>query len=411
MFKGFTISLLLSLTVMGTTSPEGFISGSAKVVIPTRGKRLYLAGLKNDRISEGTHDDIYAKSLVLSDGNTKICIVALDIIGLSMYHTLRLRELIKDIGTIDPENVILTCTHQHSGPDTIGLWGPTQFESGVDKDFLKILYEKIVESTKKAESNLEPAIFKVGSIAIPEGVSKNSREPEMIDRNLSVIRIESTSNRSIATLLNFSAHPEVLWSDNHLITADYPCYVYQVLEEKIGGEVLFVNGALGGMVTTDNAEHTFEEAERIGKTIANKALEALESAEMVSAPRITIRKAKVEIPLENQYFITLMDAGVLPKEPFNKGNVVTEVNYIKIGEDIEIATFPGEALPKLGFMVKDRMKAKYKFIFGLANDELGYILHEDDFDRELYDYERSMSVGRKAGTVILNAIMDLMRQK
>jgi len=84
-----------------------------------------------------------------------------------------------------------------------------------------------------------------------------------------------------------------------------------------------------------------------------------------------------------------------------------QVNYIKIG-DAQIATFPGEVLPKLGFRVKDAMESKYKFVFGLANDELGYILAEEDFNKELYKYEKSMSIGSKIGTMTTEALTKML---
>ena len=51
------------------------------------------------------------------------------------------------------------------------------------------------------------------------------------------------------------------------------------------------------------------------------------------------------------------------------------VRLIQIGE-AQIATYPSEVLPKLGFQIKSAMDVKYRFIFGLADDELGYILDD-----------------------------------
>jgi hypothetical protein len=254
---------------------------------------------------------------------------------------------------------------------------------------------------------MEPAILKLASIQVPEGVSRNVREPELIDRELSLLKVDSSSGETIATLINFTAHPETLWSDNVLVTADYPGYVYRDVEEKLGGVALFVNGALGGMVTVDSQANTFEEAERIGTTIAEKAIEAAQKAEVQEKARIVFKKAKIEATLENPGLKELIEAQILVQEPFIDGKGQTEVNFIQIG-DAQIATFPGEALPKLGLRVKDKMNAKYKFIFGLANDELGYILPEEDFNRDLYKYEKSMSVGSEIGTITTEKLLMLI---
>ena len=87
--------------------------------------------------------------------------------------------------------------------------------------------------------------------------------------------------------------------------------------------------------------------------------------------------------------------------------IPTVVRLIQIGE-ARIATYPGEVLPKLGFQVKSAMDAKYRFIFGLADDELGYILDDQDFGREPYEYESSMSVGPTIGSLATNTLLDLL---
>lgn len=397
-FTFFTASTILATTLR---------AGAAKRVI-TPEMNVYLAGLGNNRLSVGVHDDIYARCLMLNDGETTIGIVSLDLIGLTMQHTLKIRQLISNVG-IEGENIILTCTHQHSGPDTIGLWGPNESESGVDPKYIEYVYGHIVESIKEAERNMEPAILKLASAQVPEGVSRNVREPELIDRELSLLKVDSPSGKTIATLINFTAHPETLWSDNLLVTADYPGYVYRDVEEKLGGVALFVNGALGGMVTVDSKSNSFEEAERIGSTVAEKAIEAAQRAEVQENVKIVLKKGKIQVPMENPGFMALMEAGILPEELLIDGKVRTEVNLIEIG-DAQIATFPGEALPKLGLKAKKEMKAKYKFIFGLANDELGYILPEADFNLELYKYEKSMSVGPRIGTMTVEKLLMLISE-
>ncbi|MEK7396999.1 MAG: neutral/alkaline non-lysosomal ceramidase N-terminal domain-containing protein [Candidatus Poribacteria bacterium] len=402
-----TVSLVFSLFIMASYGvfASDLKAGAAKRIITPK-MSVYMAGLAENRVSNGVHDDLYARCLLLGDENTMIGFVSLDIIGLTRWYVLKIKDDLKKAG-INADNVIITCTHQHSGPDTLGIWGKSEMESGVNPEYMDFLCKQIFDAISEAYANIQPVVIKLSSIAVPEGVSENSREPKLIDRELSLMKVDSKSGNTIATLVNFTAHPETLWSDNHLLTADYVHYVYHDVDKKFGGITLFINGALGGMVSVDSKAHTFEEAERIGTTVAQKAIESVTMAETQKNTDIIIKKAELGIPMENDGFKQLMEIGVFKNYLYENGKIKTEVNYIKIG-DAQIATFPGEVLPKLGFKVKGEMKSKYKFIFGVANDELGYILAEEDFNKELYRYEKSMSIGSKIGTMTTEALIYMM---
>ena len=386
--------------------------GAAKRVI-TPQMPVYLAGLKNNRLSIGVHDPLYARSVVFEDGKTRLGLVSLDLIGLIRQDVQSIQEKLREAG-VETDHTILTCTHVHSGPDTIGLWGPNELTSGVNPDYMEYLREQIVACVLEAQRVMQPAKLRLGQAEIPtKGVSRNVRAPNLIDRTLGFMQFVDTKGKSIANVVNFTAHPEVLWSDSKYITADYVASVYREVDSKLGGTTLFINGALGGMVTVDNRDedgedkNTFSEAERIGNIVAQKAIEAAANAQEQESGDIAFLHEAVRVPMENPGFLMLTEAGILPKEMFRNGYVETEVNVIQIG-DAQIATFPGEVLPKLGLRVKDAMTVPYKFVFGLANDELGYIIPAEDFSNELYNYERSMSVGSQIGPATTEKILELL---
>jgi hypothetical protein len=89
------------------------------------------------------------------------------------------------------------------------------------------------------------------------------------------------------------------------------------------------------------------------------------------------------------------------KRKMESGSVNTEMHFLDIGGKLQILTNPGEALPKVGFALKELLKAKYKMLIGLACDEIGYILPKEDFGTPLYSYESSMSLGPKTANILL----------
>jgi hypothetical protein len=68
------------------------------------------------------HDDLTATTLALDDGNSKVIIVALDLLFLHRETVNRVREGIREKLGIPGRNILLCCSHTHSGP---AAWAPS----------------------------------------------------------------------------------------------------------------------------------------------------------------------------------------------------------------------------------------------------------------------------------------------
>lgn len=392
----------------GALSATALEAGAAKrVVTPT--VPVYLAGLRSPRLSDGVHDDLYARALALSEGTTTAILVGVDVIGVPRPYVERAKALLIARG-VPAENLIVCATHQHSGPDTIGLWGPSETETGVHPAFVEQLIQGVVEAAEEAFRTRKTATVFLGVTTIPDGVARNVRVPGYHDKEVRTLRFVGEDNVTVGTLVNFTAHPEVLGSENTKIAADYPAYVYRLLDGVLGGVTLFLNGALGGMVTTDESERTFAEAERIGTLVAEAALAATRAGKPLEGNQLLVRKRVFSVPVENERFQMAAAMGVIPI-PWDatNGKIETEVNLLRLGL-VTMATIPGELLPKLGFRLIDAIRetGAVPFLLGLANDELGYILAEEDFDDPLYRYESSVSVGRAIGPAVMEHLKALL---
>ncbi len=398
--------ILALVALLNFTIKAEFLAGVGRVDITPR-KPVFLAGLGNNRKSEGVHDPIYATSLFLTDGKTKLLLVSLDLIGLLYPDVEEIRKEVVKKYDIQETDIVIASSHLHSGPDTLGLWGPDMFTSGVDEEYCQSLKKGIVESIMKALTSSQPVILEV-SQAEEKEVAYNAREEGLIDPTVLALFIKSKNGRPLATVVNYACHPEVLWSDNHLITSDFVHYLRKSIEEsEMGGIVLFFNGALGGMVTPRVKEHSFQEAQRVGEAIARKVKESVKNAQVIDKQYIIHKVAKIKLPVDNSKFILAAEAGIL-KRQMKAGGVDSEIHFIDIGGTLQILTNPGEALPKVGFALKALLKSTYKGIIGLACDEIGYILPPEDFNTDLYSYERSMSLGEKTASILLERAKGLV---
>jgi putative sterol carrier protein len=54
------------------------------------------------------------------------------------------------------------------------------------------------------------------------------------------------------------------------------------------------------------------------------------------------------------------------------------------------------------------MTGDVKCIFGITQDELGYIMSREDYGLKLYDYESSMSINPEMGYLLVNALQPMI---
>lgn len=381
------------------------------IITPSLEQPVYLAGFGNNRRAQVVHDELFARSLAIQTGQITLVLVALDLIG---FFRQDVYEVIHAVRQSHPAvEIVIASTHTHHGPDTMGLWGPDTKTSGVDDQYMSILKQKIAETIIASLSHLRPASIKWASVHVP-GLVKNARNPEILDEELTLAQFCSDET-PLVTLFNFPCHPEVLWEHNPNITSDYVHSLRGEVEKRTGAPCIFFSGALGGMMTPDVRDHSFEEAEQVGRKLAGEGLKAL-GAVSSQQPVISCRRCEIKAKLTNILYKLAFRRKLLPDGRDKKGYIHTEVSLIKIG-GLWLAAVPGELLPKLGLQLKVWMKesgAQVAGVIGLANDELGYILPGEDFKypwnpfRPGNHYEETNSIGKEIAPQVMNGIRSLL---
>ncbi len=391
------------------------------IITPSLDRPVYLAGFGQNRRAETIHDDLTVRAVAINDSTRTIVLCALDLIGFfrkDVYEIIETLKVSETFGVLSPD-IIISSLHPHHGPDTMGMWGPDDKTSGVDPVYFAELKNKIVATILASLENMQPVSgMKVTSMHFP-GLAKNARNPEVVDDELVMAQFVARDNISCyLTLVNFPCHPEVLWEHNPHITADYPGYLRKEVERQTSAPCIFLSADLGGMMTPDVKDHSFEEAHFMGKALAEQGLIALSKASVLHEPfTVSLQKKEIKVKLTNLLFKFAMRRGLFPDIRDKKGFIHSEVNLLKIGP-LWFATVPGELLPKLGMALKADMRAAgagSAGVIGLANDELGYILPKDEFRypinpfRPGRHYEETMSVSKEIGPVIMAAVRELIR--
>lgn len=401
---------LCALLIAAMTLPASaqLYAAAGKIDI-TPDRSVFIAGYGSNRKSEGVHDPLWARCLVLKNGSETIALVSCDLIGLIRLHVTTIRSMVR---SVPAARLLIGSTHTHSGPDTYGQWGPNFATSGVDKPWLENTLKRIAELVEQTAAGLKPAKVRFGSVKEVNDCSVNARVKQFIDTELAAMQVRDASNGVIATLVNFACHPEVL--NNKQITSDFPHWLRQDVEAKFGGIAIYMNGAQGGMVTADIKNEddypkgeAWPEAERIGKTLARKTIECLEGAADSANTQLTFGQRIFRVRMENPAFRLLIKNGVLPGGLLDGEDVQTEVSRFTVGA-AEFITLPGEVLPNIGLYLKSKMTGMPKFQLGLTGDALGYILTPQDFVMKLYAYEARTSVGPDMGRLMEENLLSLI---
>ncbi|MGE0104719.1 MAG: neutral/alkaline non-lysosomal ceramidase N-terminal domain-containing protein [Blastocatellales bacterium] len=408
---------------------------------------IYLAGFGDKRLATGRHDDLWARTVVLDYGETRIAVVVVDFIG---YYSegayFGINHINKMIDSkLGIQEVLLASTHSHEGPDTIGPWGDGPLKDGKYPKYLRFVDRQIARSIEQAARNLQPARIRLGvtdpskSPSIAGMQTRTSgRPPHFFDQELRMMQFVGTSGRgrTIATIVNWNTHPESMEDKNTILTSDFPHAIRQEIERKYGGTALYINGAIGaaeiiGDTNNKNRDRirfdgkdfplneksnrpvfTFERTEAIGRDVARAAIEALDRGEWSRSNRLQVRKADLKGPMDNQGYLLLTRLGVFDTLPVSEDGSIpefrTSIYAIDLG-DAQIVTTPGELFPEVFYgvakfkrsdcpaadtgappepSIRDAMTARYRFMFGLCPDELGYIVPRYDWRREPVDLEK-----------------------
>jgi len=388
------------------------------VITPSLKQPVFLAGFDKNRRATGIHDDLFVRALALCTPGQTLFLCSLDLIG---FFRQDIQEIIRRVcdhltGLLKPE-ILIASLHPHDGPDTMGLWGPDDHTSGVDPLYLAEVKGKAVQtilSALSAATKESPAMKSI-CLSVP-GLARNARNPEILDDELTALQFLDEGGQLLVSLFDFPCHPEVLWEHNTRISADYVGYLRQEVEAATGAPCIFFSGALGGMMTPDVKDHSFTEAERIGRALAKAGLDALGNAAGLPVTEISVRKHTISVKLTNILYKFAFRRKLLPDARDPHGRITSEVNLIKIGP-AWFATIPGELLPKLGLTLKEKMKAAGALVPGvicLANDELGYILPAEDFHFPLNPfkpgkhYEETNSISKAIGPAVMQAVQNLL---
>ena len=438
---GFYITLILTyITIIFSTT----LSFSQKSESPVNsGRRVFKAAVvKIDitpetpqflagygaRQSNGIHDHIFHRIVVLDDGITQFLLVSSDNgkMDISLYDEVA--ALLVDQCKIKKENFWWSVTHTHSAPE-VGKPGlseifmPERYKQPVAVEYTDFMVRKLIEGVKEALRKLTPADIGVGwgysraninrrAIDIDGKASLGLNPDGAVDHRIGVLRIGRLDGTPIAIIANYPIHGSVLGGANLLISGDAPGIVSEYVEEKTGAPMLFINGAAGNLAPIYSG-YPNPKAAHLGQfrvLLGDKILEAVKKiSSTTNDVNLFTGSMMVETPKKSEigWPAYLEDYIRVNKDGINMIRI--PVRFLKINDDIAIWSAPLELFCEISNEIRDLSPFTYTFYFGYTNGNLRYLPTESEWTHGGYEPSGSPFTS-SADNDLTKAVLNYLRK-
>ncbi|MFO1029783.1 MAG: hypothetical protein U1F60_01775 [Planctomycetota bacterium] len=361
----------------------------------------YLAGFDLARTSTRVSSPLRVRVFVFGGAARWFAIVGLDNLGVMREDVDWLKAGVPGFANGD---VFVCASHTHAGPDLIGLWGWYLLSSGRDRDYLARVRVAMAEAIAEARALAAPARLVHGQARLPvHGLVKNANRAEVFDRRVHVVSAFARADgRPLGSVLHLACHPEVMPRRNTAISADFVGVLCDQWRARGHGQAVFVNGALGAMISPEVQPRDEVGVQAFGEQACTLCELALAKASPLPVDAVEVARADVYLPMTTMGFRLGRLTTVLQRELYD-GAARSTVGWLRLGA-FEAIAVPGEVEPALAELLRADLCRPDLVLFGLCDDEVGYLLRAQEAADPEFAYERSMSACGDAGERVRAAL-------
>lgn len=376
-----------------------------------------------NRMSIAVRDPLKARAAAFELDGQKVVIVSCDLIGVTREIVETVKHDIGQCAGLAADQIMVHCTHSHSGPNTGGYvgWG------NIDEPYLTILPGRIVQACLGALERLHAVTF-AHSLQPCEGIGLNREQdqdappldqclrddwrpakPELTDTVCHVLTCrDATSNKLDGFMAYFGCHPVVCCSSTRYLHGDFAGVAMNLLERENPGSVgLFLQGAQGdvnscvvhkpeqeALLALDIVAARFANAVRKGlhgatpqsiDTIRNTSImhpftsrllssthiqkKIVEQEKIVTAPGASDSDRSVRMAVVLLYTLRKLAASLEHGEDLSQQT--GEVQGIRLGP-VTLLGAPFEIMQAIKNDVVASAQAPIPLVMGLTNGSMGY---------------------------------------
>ena len=326
------------------------------------------------------HDFLQINALVLQAAGPALGVAAVDGIGVGpMLVDAVADKLAADGSALTREGLLISASHSHGG-------GLCCFQEGLVAELVLGTYSPerldsaaglIAGALRQAEHRLARARFAVGRGDVSEYQENRSIEGGYADPEMRVLYVESLEGVPVAWLINWAAHPTVLYDAKGELGRgrDFPGGLTGELQRISGSAVpvLYINAAAGNVGPVwPEAETYGEGAMLMGRALAGRAVELVSGTRFQYEAAFGVTLKPSPLPLS------------LPGTIVPSGSTLTEVRF----NDMVWLGVPGETCSQIGRTLTELAYARgagQVWLIGYTNDYLGYHPHEEEYFQGTYE--------------------------
>ncbi|HBL40399.1 MAG TPA: hypothetical protein DDY98_02055 [Ruminococcaceae bacterium] len=410
------------------------------------------------KLATNVYDDQRVRTVAMSDGRGITVFASLDAFGLANSEVQKIRGMLASYAKANNiKSINISTLHQHSCVDTYGMNGDLlnafflggirnllglKNPSGQNEAFMNNLYTKVQESVKEAVSNMKQGKLYYGNIDISEYI-RDKRDPQVIDGNMNRLRFVPNGGGREIWLINQAIHCVGLGAAGRNVTGDYPYYMEKYINEKGNADFILIQVAelaissqyepIDKLPVDQNlvaiGGDGYARLALFGEALGKKACAIQDSEELT--PSIDYASQAFTVNTENNILLLAAKCGLLTntivRAGIGKYKVVSEVGFVQFGNRIAVVIAPGELAAEIAYggamraseswtgtswnfpSFKDTMKDKKVLVFGLTNDQIGYMLTDNSWHSFLCENEEIVAAGSTAGSEFTAAFYALYR--
>lgn len=437
------VILLMVFIVPICSVSRGALKGGCARVDITPPLGITLIGSKGQP-SDAVMDELYAKALVLSDGDHTVALLSADLLYTPLEEITRpVRDIVESKTGIPGRNVMVCGTHTHSGPEVftrskVPREGRLPAEQ-IDRSYLGVLTDKMATAVllahrhmrdirigaavgqlpemvynrrpTNADGQVEMAFTLAPEVAatrsIIEGPDGQTRatftfpheEKHLsfgpIDPDVFVLRMEDIGGNLVGSLVDYGCHPVCVYPfESTAVSADYPGHATRLVEQGEGGTCLFALGLAGNTVPWQRG---VEPCRQMGKALGGEALRRLQR--IAVSDDVTLHSCCKEVSFPTKR--TASGDNEIAE------TITTEIQVLRLG-DVYVLGLPGEVVVEVGLEIKKKAGVDNLVIVTLANDAIGYVCHAQAYEEGGYEPTSGTDLAKGAGEIMIEQALVLI---